>query len=228
MNSLLHPLVMECIPSSTETSSEIAAQSGQQPQAEAIIRQRVANDNSCLFTSIDFLITGQFNANASSQLRTQCVQIISTDPKYDELRLGMPVEEYCQWILRDTSWGGEVEIMILAELNGVQISVIHLDSLTLLTYSPSNPQACGRIYLLYTGQHYDALLGDRGTRVFSSPVDAAALACATRYKQAWDAELRTRIRKRIKCLGKHRFPSLTGDLNCVLRLWSSGSGREGV
>ena len=93
----------------------------------------------------------------------------------------------------------------------MKISVVQMETLTVLTYSPpslieSSPSyATCQIYLLYTGQHYDALMSSdlRRTGRFApdSSHDEAAIACAHTHKQAWEDNLRTRMRKRIKCLG---------------------------
>lgn len=103
--------------------------------------------------------------------------------------------------------GGEVEIQILAEIKNVHISVVQLQTLGVLTYSPPNPQASkGRIYILYTGQHYDAIVAEGGDeKLFPNSeagrIEVEAIKCAQAHKIAWDEQLRTRIRKKIKCTG---------------------------
>jgi hypothetical protein len=105
------------------------------------------------------------------------------------------------------SWGGEVEILLLAELLMIQISVVQIETLSILTYSPpSNITPKCRVYLLYTGQHYDSIVSSNGSRTESQfPADDSrdcdAIECARTHKQAWEEDLRKRIRKRIKCLG---------------------------
>ena len=75
-----------------------------------------------------------------------------------------------------------------------------------MTYSPRDSEhSVGRIYILYTGQHYDALLGDDNRTIFRNEdcdsTDTLAIACASQHKAAWDEKMRTRTRKRIKCSG---------------------------
>lgn len=116
---------------------------------------------------------------------------------------------YFFFLLVSFSWGGEIEVLLLAELCQVQISVVQIETLSILTYSPSDATHCDQIYLLYTGQHYDSLIAasdsDDSDRTCRFPgggsYDEAALACARTHKQAWEDNLRTRLRKRIKCLG---------------------------
>ena len=111
-------------------------------------------------------------------------------------------------MLKDTSWGGEIEILILANFKKVQISIVAIASSTILTYSPE-VEYSGRIYLLYNGQHYDAIVGvEHGQCVFSTGDqeiieihEGHAKACATALKEELEKSLKTRIRTRIKCLG---------------------------
>lgn len=50
-----------------------------------------------------------------------------SDPqKYNSVLLGKANDEYCEWILKDTSWGGEIELMILAEYYNCEICAISI------------------------------------------------------------------------------------------------------
>ena len=175
---------------------------------------------------------GQFVPGAAGALRQQCVAHIEKNPDvFTELQLGQDANSYCVELLKDFTWGGETEILILAELKNVVITVVPLDSLVPLSYSPpeSKRPHIGTIFILYTGQHYDAMIhrDEKGdTFIFSTPsalagadeaspitevsataaevpttVEAAAIACAREHREAWERQLRLRKRKRIKCLG---------------------------
>mmetsp|Transcript_26725 Transcript_26725/g.39311 ORF Transcript_26725/g.39311 Transcript_26725/m.39311 type:complete len:798 (-) Transcript_26725:388-2781(-) len=74
--------------------------------------------------------------------------------------LGMRQAEYCDWITIDSNWGGENEICMLCEHFNVEIQVIMMgENATSLTYGETlQPARSGRIFLLYSGQHYDALV----------------------------------------------------------------------
>ena len=82
-------------------------------------------------------------------------------PKYTNVQLGRPPSEYCEWIKDDTTWGGENEILILCEHFNVEVTVIVMgDNVTGITYGETyDTPRVGRIFLLYSGQHYDALVG---------------------------------------------------------------------
>lgn len=109
------------------------------------------------------------------------------------------------------SWGGEVEILIIAELFQVQISVVQIETLSSLIYRPPLPrthESCcdfPMIYLLYTGQHYDSLVSsdDRRSGIFPADgsYDEPALACARSHRAAWESNIKSLKRRRIKCGG---------------------------
>lgn len=173
-----------------------------------MIRVRIPNDNSCLFTAIDYLINGNYRINAASDLREKCVQtILSNSEKYNALYLNQEPSEYCSWILLDSSWGGEIEINILSELFNVSIIVIPLESLRPLRYSPEF-NSIGVIFLIYTGQHYDAIISESLQTLFQYQnendlliLENLALECCRIEKEKWEVELRTRTRKKIRCSG---------------------------
>jgi hypothetical protein len=54
-----------------------------------------------------------------------------------------------------TSWGGEIELGILSQHFDVELCVVSMEPLYLLPF----PGAKAKHYLLYTGQHYDPLVG---------------------------------------------------------------------
>ena len=68
--------------------------------------------------------------------------------------LGKSKYEYCSWIMKPETWGGEIEITILAEHFQVEICVIAIESLTYKVYGLGGQT---RIFLLYDGIHYDAI-----------------------------------------------------------------------
>jgi len=62
----------------------------------------------------------------------------------------MPPEQYLQTILKPTTWGGAIELGILAQYYGVEIASID-------RFSPSeNKSIRMRCALIYSGIHYDA------------------------------------------------------------------------
>ena len=149
--------------------------------AAVLSRGTVKSDNSCLFTAIARLaenITDEIRLKtAGRKLRGVCADAAAADPDplTRALLLGHDsIEAYGKWILDDHHWGGEPEIVMLANHFSIEIIVCSCESLSFLRYAPEAADSPGRAYLLYTGQHYDPLLGADGTRVFAA--DGASLA----------------------------------------------------
>lgn len=175
-------------------------------------RKRIAPDGSCLFTSVDFLATGEERAGAADELRLVCVTAIKADPIFytiDQLGEGKStVEEYCDWLLDRQTYGGGNETKILAmhyNLTIVVWSCIPFTNACMLArYTPTASSASvGTVHLLYTGQHYDAIVSADGRRIFGAEGEAvdeaAAQQLAQQVKDERELELRTRIRKRLQC-----------------------------
>ena len=155
-------------------------------------RLRVPNDNSCLFYAVAYLCdesldeTAATTAAKAAELRGVCRDAAAADPDPETraLILGQSVEDYGRWIMVDHNWGGESEILALAAHYGRRVAVVSADAL--LTYGDAGPTC----YLLYTGTHYDCLLGAGGARSFDggAPPDfeaaCRAVAEAARAKAA--------------------------------------------
>lgn len=76
--------------------------------------------------------------------------------KYNEAILGRPNKDYVNWIKKPESWGGGIELSIMAEFYGVQISVVDTQSLNISCFGEDHNFA-QRIFLIYDGIHYDPL-----------------------------------------------------------------------
>ena len=159
---------------------------------EDIIRHSVPADHSCLFASVAYLCQGTSGEvelrTAGRKLREVCAQAVlaDPDPASRAIMLGHDsVEAYVQWIRNETHWGGEPEVLMLAEHFETELVIVSCESLSLLRYAEGGKN--GTAYLLYTGQHYDPLpqaatQGDAGApcRAF----EAAAAGVETRDKAA--------------------------------------------
>jgi hypothetical protein len=161
-----------------------------------MIRKCVAPDGSCLFTSVGFLVSKG--------------EAIKSDPAFyttDQLGEGKAsVDEYCTWLLDAHTYGGGNELSILAKHFSLEIVVWNCIPFSrptasmLARYTPSGCPATGTIHVLYTGQHYDAIVSEEGRRVFcGSEADDEAALLASQIKNARELELRTRKRKRLLC-----------------------------
>ncbi|KAJ1453224.1 hypothetical protein M885DRAFT_524886, partial [Pelagophyceae sp. CCMP2097] len=172
-------------------------------------RVRVPNDNGCLFSAVAYLCDGGRAATREEQLALREVVALAVladaDAESRALVVGQPVEAYAAWIRDEFHWGGEHEIIVFSQHYGVRLCVVSADGL--LTYGDGGPTA----YLLYTGTHYDALVGvsqDAGaaeTRFFAGgagvEVEAAFRAVAVAHRAAAQKRDASEQIFRIKCGG---------------------------
>eukprot|EP01134_Creolimax_fragrantissima_P007856 CFRG7856T1 len=148
-----------------------------------IVRRVVPDDNSCLFTSISLLLLR--DAKGSTELRNIVASTIMADPvKYNEAMLGQAVEDYVQWIQYQDSWGGAIDISILASYFQTEIVVCDTQTLRLDRFG-SDCDYKQRIMIIYDGVHYDALAltpwtgapQEQDTTVFSTSDDGILKKC---------------------------------------------------
>ena len=183
-------------------------------------RRSVPNDHECLFTAVALQCEGSFRNAAAQRLRALCAEAVLADQDtYCEVVLGKPPAEYAKWIVNPFNWGGEVELNILAKHFRTRIDVIPMAGGFVVEYNPEG--AAEKVHLLYTGQHYDALVGvaaeGTGSGALEGDADgemdvrrfacedaearAAALACAAEAQAAAELKARQRVKKVLKCDG---------------------------
>ncbi|GFR23395.1 ubiquitin thioesterase OTU1 [Trichonephila clavata] len=150
-------------------------------QSAIMMRHVVPANNSCLFTSIEFILSNNGNGNREARdLRGIIANVVRNNPaKYSEGFLEKPNHEYCAWITDPTHWGGAIELSILSEYFGMEIVAINILSLSAHRFGEANDYQ-NRIFLIYDGIHYDPLVleyGDHIQTVFSAyderPMDMA-------------------------------------------------------
>jgi ubiquitin thioesterase OTU1 len=121
-------------------------------------RKVVPADNSCLFTSINYCMSGCVVPSENSNfMREVIASVVSSDQdKFSAVFLGRPNPEYCKWILGKDAWGGAIEVQILSEYFQVQIVVVDTvsGSMTIFGEALNFPS---RMVLIYDGIHYDPL-----------------------------------------------------------------------
>lgn len=119
-----------------------------------IIAQHVSNDKVCsLFW---FQVPN----------KNECIlQFLRTEPKkfylifketYNEAMLGRPNAEYCEWIRKPASWGGAIEVSILANYYGIEIDVVDITNALINRFGEDKEYGM-RVFLLFDGIHYDPL-----------------------------------------------------------------------
>ncbi|RDD40809.1 Ubiquitin thioesterase OTU1 [Trichoplax sp. H2] len=118
-------------------------------------RRQVPADNSCLFSSISYLLTS--NLQTVEELRSLISEVVQRYPKlYTEAFLGVEPSEYSRWIMLSTSWGGGIEIAILSEHFQVEICVVDTVNIRIDRFGEDKNYQ-HRIFLIYDGSHYDSL-----------------------------------------------------------------------
>ncbi|XP_072281283.1 ubiquitin thioesterase OTU1 [Pyxicephalus adspersus] len=136
-----------------------------QPKAPAIVRQVVPADNSCLFTSVYYVVEGGiYDPACAPYMRGLIAEVVASDPtSYSEAVLGKSNEEYCSWIRRDDTWGGAIEVSILSKFYQCEICVVDTQTVRIDRFG-EDAGYCKRVLLIYDGIHYDPL-----QRQFSDP-----------------------------------------------------------
>lgn len=124
-----------------------------------MMRHVVPSNNSCLFTSVFYVMfNGNLDAEKSNELRNLIANIVSGNPeKYNTAFLGMTNEDYCAWIKDTNHWGGAIELAILSEYFEVEIAAVDTVHLKMHRFG-ENCNYSNRIFLIYDGIHYDPLM----------------------------------------------------------------------
>lgn len=123
-----------------------------------LILRNIPDDNSCLFNAISYAVNG-YDAYKSwskpTDLRKVVTSYITNDPKYSEIVLGRPVDQYCTWIMKKDSWGGAIELGILADWFNVAIYCLDIETNNFIKFNEEKEKL---IVLVYSGVHYEVLV----------------------------------------------------------------------
>ncbi|XP_053603657.1 ubiquitin thioesterase Otu1 [Plodia interpunctella] len=122
-----------------------------------LMKKVVPSDNSCLFTSIGFVLNGNVDTTVHTLMRQIIAMEVASDvDTYNEAMLGRPNAEYCLWIQQPSSWGGAIEVAILSRFYGLEMAVV--DTLNAIINRFGEDKNYGqRVFLLFDGVHYDPL-----------------------------------------------------------------------
>lgn len=122
-----------------------------------LMKKVVPSDNSCLFTSIGFVLNGSVDTSVHTLMRQIIAMEVASDLEtYSEAMLGKPNAEYCAWIQQPSSWGGAIEVAILSRFYGLEMAVV--DTLNAIINRFGEDKNYGqRVFLLFDGVHYDPL-----------------------------------------------------------------------
>lgn len=123
-----------------------------------LARRVVPADNSCLFTSINYVVEGGvYDPGCAPEMRNLIAQIVGSDPEaYCEAVLGKSNREYCEWIRREETWGGAIEVSILSKFYQCEICVVDTQTVRIDRFG-EDAGYTKRVLLIYDGIHYDPL-----------------------------------------------------------------------
>ncbi|KAF9672992.1 hypothetical protein SADUNF_Sadunf11G0102000 [Salix dunnii] len=120
-----------------------------------VVRRVIPSDNSCLFNAVGYVMDN--DKNKAFELRQVIAGTVASDPeKYNEVFLGKPNDEYCNWICDSEKWGGAIELSILADYYGREIAAYDIQTMRCDLYGQDRRYS-ERVMLIYDGLHYDAL-----------------------------------------------------------------------
>ncbi len=124
-----------------------------------LTRQVVPANNSCLFTSVHFVMeNGKLDLENAPSMRKLIATIVSGDKDtYNEAFLGRTNENYCSWIMDNESWGGAIEVSILSKYYNTEIDVVDTQSIRIDRFG-EDQSYYRRALLIYDGIHYDPLM----------------------------------------------------------------------
>lgn len=147
-------------------------------------RRVVPADNSCLFTSVHYVVEGGvYDPACAPDMRGLIAQIVASDPTaYSEAVLGKTNDDYCAWIRREDTWGGAIEVAILSKFYQCEICVVDTQTVRVDRFGEDAGYQ-KRVLLIYDGIHYDPLQkvvpgSDAPPQTVFSTVDDVTLAQA--------------------------------------------------
>jgi ubiquitin thioesterase OTU1 len=137
-----------------------------------LLKQVVDADNSCLFTSIGFILSGKVDTTSGTYMRQIIAQTVHNESEtYTSGFLGRDNAEYCAWIMQESNWGGAIEVSILSQHYGIEFDVVDITNAMINRFGEDKHYSM-RGFLLYDGIHYDplyleSLAGDSQKTLFS-------------------------------------------------------------
>lgn len=124
-----------------------------------IVRRVMPDDNSCLFHTIAYVLEGEKVAKAETLTRLRNViakAIRSDEVTYDSATLGKSNADYARWIVQPNSWGGAIELSILAKVYATEIYALDVINGFGNCFGEDGGYQ-RRVYVIFDGIHYDAI-----------------------------------------------------------------------
>jgi len=120
------------------------------------VRRVVDADNSCLFTSMAYVMLGRDRARGADLREVVAREILADPVMYNEVVLNMEPNAYAAWIKGSEHWGGAIELAVLSDHFSTVIAAWDVQTMRTDRYGQDKGyNQC--IHLIYDGLHYDAL-----------------------------------------------------------------------
>jgi ubiquitin thioesterase OTU1 len=121
------------------------------------IRRYVNADNSCLFSSIAYLVNkDEYTVTSSLFYRNMIVEYLLNN-EYNEELLDLPKANYINEISNPSKWGGGIELNIFTKIFEIRIGVIDVETNRIDIFGEDQDYD-KIIYVVYNGIHYDPLV----------------------------------------------------------------------
>jgi ubiquitin thioesterase OTU1 len=197
-----------------ETSCKFLTAVDDRKDQMVVTRLIISADNSCLFNALGYLMVRDKHKMGTIYRQAIADEIRRDAETYSDDILGMEVEDYIKWILNPEKWGGEIEMNILSKYFQMEIAAVDVETGKLYVYGETGNYS-SRVYLLYDGIHYDAIVSavlSDGGEIDESKV--TTIFQATDTQMAHEAGMvATELRK------KKKFVNMTGcQLQCLVCL----------
>jgi ubiquitin thioesterase OTU1 len=112
------------------------------------------DDNSCLFRALGTCLLGS-SVDGVVELRDNVASAIQADPsRWNAGILNALPDTYCRQIKSPDTWGGDIDIAILAEYWGICVRNISVQDGHVYSYNEDAENMC---IIVYSGIHYDAI-----------------------------------------------------------------------
>jgi len=169
-DDLTRAILMSTEPRGKSTEMSRETTNFKRNSSDVVELKQIAADNSCLFNSIGFCMDGRTDAGMEYRNIVAIVIAKNKDGLWTEAVLGKPPHIYVRWIRDPKKWGGEIEMVVLSKHLEVEIAAFSVQTCRMTLYGKGFKK---RIYLLYSGIHYDAVMkssekGGREGGVFAS------------------------------------------------------------
>ncbi|KAG0212232.1 hypothetical protein BGX33_003749 [Mortierella sp. NVP41] len=171
-----------------------------------LVLREVEDDNSCLFNAIAYTLDPTMKSNVQG-LRQIVAKAIEANPDaYPDVVLGRPRKEYCEWIRRENSWGGAIELAIFSDYYKIEIDSIDVSTNRVDRFGEG--QYSQRALVMYSGIHYDAV-------ALTPSLDIPAECDQTQFEANSEDILNAGIQLAAKLKQAHKYTDLaTFTLRC--------------